>query len=507
MFLSYKYATYIIAIGIFFVLSSICSFGFKCQTIFLNIPHYKSLSLSLGFECFSLFFAGEALAYLSAEFIVHYVGYRIVLKFAGFFVCIFFLITLSGNIFLIRIGALIVGVAVGNIWTSITSFLKYSRSNPWNEFSKKVFAFLPFFVVVLFPMLGITTSLPSSLPVLFNSPPPKNVESKFSPQLFEHLKDVVSAKIFYEHLLEYLIFSLLGTFLLCVQPRLWKIVGMKINSEKNLQLTLVDYNNEKDSFSKSINELYKKKRKIIIKSWKSDIRSIPFIICNRFMIIGYFPLLYIGAMTAYVGPLMTSGINYGDIERDLSTQTGYLTILTIFICIGRGVTHFWSTFNEKERYAKNRKGKLYTLLLTLVSLLIISFADIFLPRGQVDLLYGIVRHKFSFATKFLILLRLLGISFLSMASAFSEYYIYGYFEILGQEFGSKVMYIVRIIHCIATMSFVLIFQNIPIHIFPLVMSIFILITAINFSKAEKYLIKSIFITQGVSQTTITKNKS
>uniref|UniRef100_A0A0K0EHY6 Protein RFT1 homolog n=1 Tax=Strongyloides stercoralis TaxID=6248 RepID=A0A0K0EHY6_STRER len=483
------------------------NFGLKGQTIFLNIPKFKNLSLSLGYECFGLFFAGEAFSYSFAEFAVHYVGYRIILKFSGFVICIFFFITLLENIFLIRIGAFIIGIAIGNIWISLTSFLKYSRSHPWHNCINKIFICLPFTITFLLPIIGVSSSLPDNLPIELKSPAMIIENNQFVPEIFEHVKSVVIAKIFYEHLLEYLIFSLIGTFLLSVQPRLWKIVGMKANDNTNLKLTLVDYNNEKDAFSKSINKLYKKKRKTIAKSWKSDIKSIPYIIFNRFMIIGYIPVFYIGAMTAYIGPLLTSGINYGDVERDLDTQTNYLTLLIVFICVGKGTTQYWISIINKDKYNRSRKGKLYTLLLTLGSFLIISFSNVFLPIDQIDLLYGIVKNKFNFTTKILVIIRLFSISFISIASTFTEYYVYGYFEILGQEFGSKIMYIIRIIHCLSVVFFVLTFQHIPTYVFPLIMSIFALITAVNFSKAEKYLIKSIFITQGVSQTTITKLKS
>uniref|UniRef100_A0A0K0FKR7 Uncharacterized protein n=1 Tax=Strongyloides venezuelensis TaxID=75913 RepID=A0A0K0FKR7_STRVS len=505
MFFSYNYTSCIIGLGFFFLTLPIFSFGFKSQTIFLNIPHFKDVTSTLGFECFALFFFGEGLSYLFAEISVYYVGYRIILKLTGLITCLFFYLTLYGDIFLIHTGAFLTGIAIGHMWISQVYFLNYSRSHPWYTYISKTLLYMSIFTTLLLPLIGIGSKLPDKVPIELKSPAMMNDNMYFEPEIFINVKNVMLAKIFYEHLLEYLIFALIGTFLLCVQPRLWKIVGIKVNNDGQLKLTLVDYNNKKDDFSKSINELYKGKRIAITTTWKTDIKNIPYIIFNQFMIIGYFPVIYVGSLTGYICSLLTSGTNYGDVERDLDVESSYISLIIVFICIGRAATQYWVSGLNKVKYNKNRRRNFFALIFTLTGFFIISLSDALLPVEKVDLVYGIIKNKFSDKLKMLIFVRLFGIAILSVANVLSEYYIYGYFEILGQEFGSKVIYIIRILHCVSLSFFVITFQFIPEYMLPLLISIFAFIATINFSKAEKYLIRSIFITQGVSQTTITKN--
>uniref|UniRef100_A0A0N4ZSV4 Protein RFT1 homolog n=1 Tax=Parastrongyloides trichosuri TaxID=131310 RepID=A0A0N4ZSV4_PARTI len=504
MFPSYKYSSYLIALGYFFIVISVFNFSFKCQTIFKSIPELKSSSPSLGYECFALFFMGEAFSYIYAEFLIYYVGYRITFKISGTIIATFFALTLYCNEVLIKIGAFFTGIALGHMWISIISFLKYSRSHPWNNCITKLLTYTPILVTASIPIIGLNVFVPDDFPNEIKPSISETDNDDFKYLEYEHIKTVIVAKIFYEHLIEYLMLTLCGTFIFCAQPRLWKIVGIKTNSGTQIKLTLVDYNNKNDDFSKSIKSLYLGKRRIIAKSWKSDLRSIPFILFNQFMIAAYIPVFYVGAMTAYIGCILTAGITYGDFERDITSTSNYLTLLIMFICVGRGSAQYWVSILEKEKYNKNRRRKHFALLLTLFSFLIITIADGFLPGDQVDLLYGIINNKLSMSLNFLAIMRLFAISILAVGCTLSEYYIYGYFEIIGQVFGSKVTFMVRALHCISTAAFVLLSNFIPFVALPMILSIFLVVTTINYTKAERFLIKSIFITQGVSQTTITK---
>uniref|UniRef100_A0A0N5B6R2 Transporter n=1 Tax=Strongyloides papillosus TaxID=174720 RepID=A0A0N5B6R2_STREA len=232
------------------------------KTIFMNIPIYNNFHESYGHLIYIFAYIGEAIGTIFGSTLHFLFGYKLTFCYCSFVIATFYFVTLTSKPVLLLLSSFILGFFFGTLWLTTFRLLSFSASHP------DATRFSVFFQLSNFLHVNI-------LPLLFShSLGPNNITDRLlgNDGNFTKFYQLILAKESYEILLICLIITLLGSTLIVFQPKLWKIVGIKVQILSNIyRLTLVDYIENRKELQKVVKVLYQQNRRNHLKRWLKDI--------------------------------------------------------------------------------------------------------------------------------------------------------------------------------------------------------------------------------------------